>query len=491
MRSYTPPRKFDLHAAALRFLISIALVLTLVLCCGFATAGAAEPSFGGGSGTEADPYLISSAEDLVALANAVNTGEAEQIDALGAGVGNYYGFYFKQTKDIDLAGIAWEPIGYSGGIGRYFAGNYDGDNHSVKNMVSNGKVDSDGYSSVGVFGWLYGNVVSNLHVENADFTATGQNAYSYAGGICGVCYGATVRNCSVENSTIRSLRVPFNNNAAGGIAGYSTGGTFEKCASVGNTIVGQVYSGGFVGEVDDTYGAGYSTFTNCYTAKCDVSAYSSNRRDSNLAAGFMGTVTDDGGIEGVELTNCYVFDTEIHIDETSASNNKMLAVFGNFMWPTYDSMITTNCYYGECDDVTDRVGTAVEKEAGMFKDGTVVALLGDAFVQGKEYPIFKAPADYSKVDAAIGMAQTLNPDAYKNFASVTAAINAVVRGKDNAEQDLVDGMAKAIEDAIKALVPIAQPGDMPETGDHSLIILWMMLLALSVAGMLAIMRKKA
>ena len=60
-------------------------------------------------------------------------------------------------------------------------------------------------------------------------------------------------------------------------------------------------------------------------------------------------------------------------------------------------------------------------------------------------------ADYTKVDAAIAKANALNKDDYKDFSAVEAAVNAVVRGKKITEQNEVDAMAKAIEDAIAAL----------------------------------------
>ena len=60
-------------------------------------------------------------------------------------------------------------------------------------------------------------------------------------------------------------------------------------------------------------------------------------------------------------------------------------------------------------------------------------------------------ADYTKVDEAIAKANALNKDDYKDFSTVDAAINAVVRGKNITEQSEVDKMAKAIEDAIAAL----------------------------------------
>ena len=77
------------------------------------------------------------------------------------------------------------------------------------------------------------------------------------------------------------------------------------------------------------------------------------------------------------------------------------------------------------------------------------------------------PADYMKVDAAIAKANALNKDNYKDFTGVETAINAVERDKNITEQDKVDAMAKAIEDAMAALVekpteaPTATPTATP------------------------------
>ena len=61
-------------------------------------------------------------------------------------------------------------------------------------------------------------------------------------------------------------------------------------------------------------------------------------------------------------------------------------------------------------------------------------------------------ADYTKVDAAIAKANALKKDDYKDFSAVEAAVKAVVRDKNITKQSEVDAMAKAVEDAINALV---------------------------------------
>ena len=402
------------------------------------------PSFGGGTGTQEDPWLITSQEDLIALAEFLSSGNAETFDTENAGVGNCHGYYFKQTADIDLTGVTWEPIGYSGSY--YFAGNYDGGGHSITNAVSTGKVDPDGFATAGIFGWVAFGSVENLHVKNANFVATGQNNYSYVGGIAGVCYGSSIKNCSVENSSLESRR-NNNNNCAGSIVGYSTGGTFEKCAAENNQIRTMAYGGGFVGEVDDDpdYGVGNSTFTNCYTANCSISSKTDDVQGVSLVGGFAGEMTDSR----LTIQNSYVYQATLSTEGTAVPGIKATGVFAGHLWGN-STIDDRNCYYGACG-TTENAGKASEKTEEDFKNGTVAELLGEAFAQAGDYPKFNGPADYSSVDAAIAKANALNKDEYKDFSAVETAINSVVRGKSLAEQAKVDTMAKAIEDAIAAL----------------------------------------
>ncbi|MBN1968418.1 MAG: hypothetical protein JW870_03530, partial [Candidatus Delongbacteria bacterium] len=61
------------------FLVAVLFVVSLL-----------NAQFGGGAGTEGNPYLITSAQDLYSLAGNVNVGT------------NYSGKYFLQTENIDI-----------------------------------------------------------------------------------------------------------------------------------------------------------------------------------------------------------------------------------------------------------------------------------------------------------------------------------------------------------------------------------------------------
>ena len=431
-------------------LLVLAMCFALLPTAAFAAEdeGSTMPAYSGGSGTQDDPWLISSVEDLQTLASTINDGKAAEFDAdctdTGDGIpGNYHGYYFKQKTDLDLSSIEnWDPIGYSGGQNLYFAGHYDGDGHTISNAKSTGKNDDEGFATAGIFGWLAFGSVKNLTVKNADFFAEGNKNMSYAGGVLAVAYSCSVENCSVYNSKIESRRAPNeNSNYAGGITGIASNSSFEKCASVENTIRHGSFGGGFIGALD----GGNSNFTNCYVSKCIVTGCSDTAANSTHSGGFQSASMDGDAI----LNNCFVYDCAAQPDTTSKGND----YFGVFTANTqYGKIVATSCFYYDANNATVNAEGAVSKTVDEFADGTVANLLGEAFAQGKLYPVFATdPADYTKVDAAIDKVNALNKDNYKDFSAVEAAVNAVDRGKKIAEQPAVDKMAKDIEGAIAAL----------------------------------------
>ena len=439
----------------------LSILLALTLCLGLMPAtvladetggtgasgeAAQMPAYSSGSGTINDPWLISSVEDLQLLASTINDGSAAEFDAdctdTGEGIpGNYHGYYFKQTTDLDLSSIEnWDPIGYSGSC--YFAGHYDGGGYTISNATSTGKNDDEGYATAGIFGWVAFGSVKNLTVKNADFLATGDNNMSYAGGVLAVAYSCTVENCSVYNSKIESRRKPINSNYAGGITGIALGSSFEKCASVKNTIRHGSFGGGFIGAPDE----GDSNFTNCYVANCIVTGYSDAGYNTTLSGGFQGASTGGNAI----LKSCFVYDCAAQPDPTSKGEDYFAVFTPNTQ---FGKVVVTSCvYYYDANDATVNADGAVSKTVDEFADGTVANALGDTFAQGKLYPVFATdPADYTEVDAAIAKANALNKDNYKDFSAVEAAVNAVVRNKNITEQSDVDAMAGAIEGALSNL----------------------------------------
>ena len=166
---------------------------------------------------------------------------------------------------------------------------------------------------------------------------------------------------------------------------------------------------------------------------------------TSFAGGFAGQVTNFT----LTIQNCYVYQATISTEGTAVPGTKGTGVFAGNLWMG-STIADTNCFFGACG-ITENAGTAGEKTEEDFTNGTVAGSLGEAFAQAGDYPKFNGPADYSSVDAAIAKANALEKDNYKDFSAVEAAVDAVVRGKMLSEQADVDAMAQAIEDAITAL----------------------------------------
>ncbi len=164
------------------------------------------------------------------------------------------------TRDINLAGIMWTPIGY---YGHTFRGSFNGHNHAIIGLL---RTDSSDYN--GLFGYVSGGTICNLAVKGTisgdDHTGgiVGQlrhghlcNIYSEVninnctdvkeGGICGeVLYGGLVDHCT-QNAPVKSTDY---DNFRGGIIGYSEGVT-RYCVNNAAITHNWDYGGGIVGTV--------------------------------------------------------------------------------------------------------------------------------------------------------------------------------------------------------------------------------------------------
>ena len=124
-----------------------------------------------------------------------------------------------------------------------------------------------------------------------------------------------------------------------------------------------------------------------------------------------------------------------------------------------DSSLYTN--YSAVKDSINAVDRGKSK-AQQTEVGAMAKAIEDA-IAALQYK----DADYTKVDEAIAKANTLNKDDYKDFSVVEGAVNAVVRGKNITEQNEVDAMAKAIDDAIAALVKKPSSGGGSSSPSYS------------------------
>ena len=209
---------------------------------------------------EGNVLKISTLEQLKAFRDAVN------------GSNTYTGVTVKLTADIDLGSEEWTPIG---NFANKFMGTFDGQNHTISNLLITGK-----NSHVGLFGYTTNGEVKNLTVDNATVTGD-QNVGAIAG---------TPYTSKYTNITLTGL-VEINGFAyVGGMFGKevyadttnltidANAGSYVSANSVDETDAYRTYVGGVAGYM----GEGSHTMKNV-TSNIDV----------------IGSTCDVGGIVGI------------------------------------------------------------------------------------------------------------------------------------------------------------------------------------------------
>ena len=217
-----------------------------------------------GSGTEEDPYIIATTDDMDELASQVNNGN------------NYSGTYFLMTADLDYSGKTYTPVGNEDNP---FKGHFDGNFHSISNVV----INAPGADDQGLFGYIgIAGTVANLVIGSGS-SITG---FYYVGGIAGGCAGS-ITGCIVSEGVtitgnskvggivgdaeghlswcVNKASVSGSSQVVGGIAGLCIYSTLSNNLNLG-AVSGSDDVGGILG-----YYLGVCTFSNNYYAgNCTV-----------------------------------------------------------------------------------------------------------------------------------------------------------------------------------------------------------------------------
>ena len=236
-----------------------------------------DPNFAGG-GSEADPFLISSASDLNTL-SALTNGAAT--------ASNYADKYYRLTANIDMAGLNYKPISWGTSMttaqGARFTGTLDGDGHVIRNISIPASYVQNYGATAGLIGILgTDGAVKNLGIEDISIV-TGNATYMCIGGIAG-CLAAN--GMSIDRCYVRGMTVD------GALAGSPA------------------FVGGLVGRTAGNAGS----VTNSYAT--DLSFTVTN--DANHSAGIMGSC----GHVGYKATNCYTTHAKLQ-GWTSATNSNL------------------------------------------------------------------------------------------------------------------------------------------------------------------------
>ncbi len=180
-----------------------------------------------GEGTEVNPYLIQSADDLWALSNFTKGKSFTDTNT-----------YFKLTADIDLSADNWVPICSSAESGwvatpNSFNGNFDGNG---KTITFKGNYTGDTWAK-----GLFSAVGGYVH----DLTLKGE--INIEKGRVGSLASMAMAGAKIENIT-SYVNITAGNNQVGGIIGYvnTDNVTLTNCVNYG-TVTGRQLVGGIVG----------------------------------------------------------------------------------------------------------------------------------------------------------------------------------------------------------------------------------------------------
>ena len=456
-------------------LLILALCFTLLPTAAFAadsTAawdGTADTSWYTDHKTDTE-YHFTTAEQLAGLAQLVNDKTASV---------SFEGKTIYLDNDLDLSGSQWTPIGDGSNHERFFAGTFDGQHHKIMNLYHH--YTGDELVRNGLFGVVSdGGTLKNLLVIDADIASnddsllagiladwvnggTVENCYTsgkiennvgskFVGGLIGQCTWSTqVKGCGSDATVISTESNEDNNDTVGGLIGQwensADSSSITDCWFGGSVSCENIYSavGGILGANFDENQPGVD-IQNCLVATREIRCAE------------PGNITWIGAVVNGQVTNCIWPDTPpdgVTLDEETYPDNK-----GNYL-AVVKLVVDSDAGTAGADPTFNQssCGTAVSN----FTSADVLAGLKNnasadvEWVAGIKHPTFSwdkwhISADYTAVDAAIEKANALNENDYRDFSAVKAALDAVVRGKNITEQSEVDAMAKAIEDAINALV---------------------------------------
>lgn len=338
-----------------------------------------------GAGTEADPYIIAKAADMVTLGNAITAGNL-----------TYAGKYFSVTADLDFTGITPEGAVAAGANDSKFEGIVAGNNHTVKNLVINSSA-----GSVGLFGRIgAGGSVSDLTIDssvkitgagtvgsvagscdgvlkNISSAACVSSTKANAGGIVGsVAKGASILDCS------NSGPVTNTDNYTGGIVGNAaatavTDITISGCSNSG-TISGKQRTAGIAGNakgatIENCANKGDVTGTGDYTAGIAGNADATSISGSCNEASITGT-SNAGGIIGYCTKTCKL-DRSFNSGEIKGTKNNIAGLAGRG-----DAMTISRCYNTGAVSTTGTISASQGGAAGLVANG--VPAISDCWNSG-------------------------------------------------------------------------------------------------------------
>ena len=323
--------------------------------------------------------------------------------------------------------------------------------YSRSDVTVNVKADSRGGANVGGFiGKGNGKTDAETIIRNC--YATGNvTGGAYTGGFAGGLWGLNIKNCYASGnvSQAAAAMASFVGTDASDPNYY---GSITSCFAIGSVTGSSPFRYAFAMQ-DATK---RSEITNCYFAEENSSIKNQNESAAAKPQEEMKTEDFAAALNNGDNSNGWSF-----------VNGQVLCGAEPADYSAVDAALDKipadlTAYTDESIKTLSAAAEAVIRGKVIAKQAEVDAMAA-AIERAISDLVFK-PADYTAVDAAIAKANALNENDYIDFSAVKAALEAVVRGKNITEQFEVDAMAKAIEDAIAALVKKPSSGGGPSSG---------------------------
>ena len=414
-------------------------------------------------------YHITTAEQLAGIAKLVNDKTASK---------SFKGKTIYLDNDLDLAGYEWTSIGNGSNFTRYFAGTFNGQYHIINNLSHH---TSENDFRNGLFGIVSsGGIIKNLQVINADIVSNDDSLI--AGVLADWVNAGTVENCYTSGKIENNNGYKF----LGGLVGQCTAGTQIKgCASDTNVV--STFSGDDCDTVGGLIGQWENSTADSLITDCWFGGSVSCNNIYSAVGGILGANFDFKGNPGVIIKNCMV-----------STKNITCAEPGNITWITAAAtVLVKNCSWPDTPpaDVTldeetypDNNGNyfaavrlIVDWDAGTasadpnfdqskcgksVSDFTLANVLtelqenaseGINWVSGISHPTFSwnelnILADYTKVNEAKSkIPNDLSIYTDESVKSLKDILASIEEEKNLTEQEIVDGYAMNIENAIKGL----------------------------------------
>ncbi len=190
--------------------------------------------FSGGTGTELDPYKISTLRDFKNLQKYTVEGYTPGSKTAAS----FLGAYYQQTADITVGTMT--PIGTSTAP---FTGSYDGQDNELKSVSISTSTDN-----TGVFGYIQNATIKDLTVSGT-VTSTGM----YTGGIAGQMEASTISGCTNKADITNSKTTDGNSFSAGIVArATDTSSKVVSCINEGTITANKPFAGGIAGDMNGT-----------------------------------------------------------------------------------------------------------------------------------------------------------------------------------------------------------------------------------------------